>query len=155
MFTEPQLDPMGALITLVRTDSHVDNLVDERVRGFEPKGVVRNAAGNITYDGDALGPGHYKAFVVIAALDVPPHISLPITFATYAIRCYGVTAQGAWAVWAAVVKALHKIGNQTVGTLGVYQVFVVSGGEQDKDPRTDQPVVTGTVRLIATTRAVA
>ncbi len=150
MFTEPQTDPMGGLLTIVRDDSHGDNLVDGRVRGFEPKGVVRNDAGQITYDGDALGPGSYKAFVVIAALDVPPHISLPITFATYAIRCYGVTAQGAWAVWAAVVKSLHKIGNQTVGSLGIYQAFVVSGGEQDKDPDTRQPVVLGTVRLIAT-----
>lgn len=155
MFTEPMVDPMGGLLADIRGDSHVDNLVDGRVRGFEPKGVTRNSAGNITYEGDALGPGAYKAFVVVSALDVPPHPTVPITFATYGVRCYGVTAQGAWTVWAAIVKALHNVGNRTSGSLRIYKTFVISGGEQDKDPRTQQPVVTGTIELIASTYVAA
>lgn len=156
MFSEPQIDPLGSLVTEARADMDLTALVGERVRGFQPKGPVRDAAGNITYDGDALGPGHYKAFVVIAALDVPPHPQLPITFAQYGVRCYGTTPQNAWAVWGALVKAFHKVGPRVKANgLGIYQTAVISGGEEDLDPRTQQPVVTGTIRLIATAQAVA
>ena len=77
-------------------------------------------------------------------------------YATYAVNAYGTTPQNAWAVWGAIVKAFHKVGNRVMANgLGIYQTFVISGGEQDKDPRTEQPVVRGTIRLIATAQAVA
>lgn len=140
MLAEPQLDPMGALIAEARADPDLSALVSTRVRGFEPA------------PGDALGPGQYQAFVVIAALDVPPHLRVPLTFATYGVNCYGSTAQGAWAVWGAFVKAFHMVGPRVKANgLGIYQTFVVSGGEQDKDPDTGQPVVRGTIRVTATT----
>lgn len=149
MLTAPQLDPMGALIAEAKADLDVATLVSTRVRGFEP------APQTDTYDGDSHGPGEYKAFVVIAALDVPPHISLPITFADYALNAYGVTHQNAWAVWAALVKAFHKVGARMKSNgLGIYQSIVITGGAQDRDPDTQQPVVRGTLRIIATTLAV-
>lgn len=144
MLDAPQLDPLGSLLIEIRDDVDVDALVDGRVRGFEPA------------PGDAQPKGSYRAFVVIVALSVPPDPQLPVTFATYGIRCYGVTPQNAWAVWGAVVKALHETGPRVKSNgLGIYKTIAVEGGEQEKDPDTGQPVVTGTIRLIATTQAVA
>jgi hypothetical protein len=139
MLTVPQLDPMGAIIAELRADAHVAALVGTRVRGFEPA------------EGDAQGPQAYQSFIVVSALSVPPHPRVPITFAEYAIRAYGRTAQGAWAVWAAVVKALHMTGERVKANgLGIYQTFVLTGGTQDSDPDTNQPLVTGTIRVTAT-----
>jgi hypothetical protein len=144
MLTEPQLDPLGSLLVEIRSDVDVDALVNGRVRGFEPA------------PGDAKPNGSYQGFIVIVALGVPPDPQLPVTFATYGIRCYGASPQAAWAVWGAVVKAVHEYGVRVKSNgLGIYKTIVVDGGEQGKDPDTQQPVVTGTVRLIATTQAVA
>lgn len=146
--TDPQIDPMGGLILELREDADVAALVGVRVRGFEPQGATD------TYEGDALGPGHYKAFVVLVALSVPPHRRVPVTWAEYGVRCYGRTTREAWDVWAAVAKALHAVGPRLRSNgLGIYATHV-TGGAQDKDPKTSQPVVTGTIQLIATTQAV-
>jgi hypothetical protein len=129
---------MGALVAEARADAHVAALVSTRVRGGEPGPE------------DAKGPGEYQAFVVISALDAPPHISVPVTFAEYALNAYGATHQNAWAVWAALVKAFHKVGPRVKANgLALYQTFVVTGGTQDADPDTKQPVVRGTLRVIA------
>ena len=142
MLTEPQLDPMGALITEARADLDVADLVGTRVRGGEPG------------PGDARGPGEYQAFVVFEALSVPIHPQLPITFAEYAVNAYGTTHQNASAVWFALVKAFHKARTRTKSNgLGIYSSFVLTGGSQDRDPDTQQPVVRGTVRVIATALA--
>lgn len=144
MLDDPQLDPLGSLLVEIRSDVDVAALVGGRVRGFEPA------------PGDAKPLGSYQGFVVIVALSVPPDPQLPVTFATYGIRCYGATPQAAWAVWGAVVKALHEVGPRLKANgLGIYKTIVVSGGEQSKDPDTQQPLVDGTIRLIATTQVVA
>jgi len=138
---DPQLDPMGAIISELRADADVSALVDSRVRGAEAA------------PGDATDP--YQAFIVVVALDVPPHPRVPVTFATYDIASYGVTPQGAWEVYGAVAKALHAVGSRMkLNGLGIYRTFVLSGGQQDRDPDTRQPVVRATVRLIGTTQAV-
>jgi len=144
MLTEPQLDPMGALILELRADADVAALVDTRVRGYQPA------------PGDALGPGEYRPFVVLQALTVMPHARVPVTWAEYAVRTYGATPQGAWAVWGAVVKALHEVGHRTT-TAGqlFYKSIIVSGGTQDEDPDTHQPLVTGSVQLIASLQSVS
>jgi hypothetical protein len=144
MLDDPQLDPLGSLLVEIRDDVDVDGLVNGRVRGFEPA------------PGDAQPKGSYKAFVVLVTLSAPPDPQLPVTFATYGIRAYGSTPQNAWAVWGAVVKAIHETGPRLKASgLGIYKTIVVSGGEQGKDIDTQQPVCEGTVRLIATTQAVA
>lgn len=143
MYAEPQLDPMGALFAEVRDDPDVDTLVDGRVRGVQPA------------PGDAQPIGKFKAFVVLTTLDATPQPRVPITFATYGVRAYGSTPQNAWAVWGAVVKALHGAGPRLKASgLGIYRSAVISGGEQSADPDTKQPVVEGTIRLIATTQEV-
>lgn len=142
MLEAPQKDPMGSLILEARADSDVASLVGTRVRGFEPA------------EDDAKGPGEYQAFVVISALSVPVNARVPITDALYALSAYGSTPQNAWAVWGALVKAFHAVGPRIGSSrLGIYRSWV-SGGEQDKDPDTAQPVVRGTLRLIATAQAV-
>ena len=144
MLDDPQLDPLGSLLVEIRDDVDVDALVDGRVRGFEPA------------PGDAKPAGSYQAFIVLVNLGAPPDPQLPVTFATFAVRCYGSTPQNAWAVWGAVVKSVHETGPRLKASgLGFYKTIVVDGGEQGKDPDTQQPVVTGTVRLIATTQVVA
>jgi len=144
MLNDPQLDSLGSLLVEIRDDVDVDALVNGRVRGFEPA------------PGDAKAAGSYQAFVVLVALSVPPDPQLPVTFATYGVRAYGSTPQSAWAVWGAVVKAIHETGPRLKANgLGIYKTIAVSGGEQGKDPDTQQPVVEGTIRLIATTQVVA
>lgn len=143
MLDAPQKDPMGTLILEARADSDVATLTGGRVRGFQPA------------EGDALGPGHYQAFVVIDALTVPVHQQLPITEAEYGIAAYGSTPQNAWAVWGALVKAFHGVGPRIATSgLGIYRSWAASGGTQDKDPDTGQPLVRGSIRLIATAQAV-
>ena len=143
MLAHPQMDPMGSLIAELRADTDVAGLVSTRVRGFEPA------------PGDSKGAGEYLAFVVITALSVPPHPRVPVTFAEYGIRCYGSTPQNAWAVWGAVVKAMHQVGPRTkTNGLLMYRTFVLAGGEQDRDPDTQQPVVTGSIRLTASLQGV-
>jgi hypothetical protein len=144
MYAEPQSDPLGSVVSELRADVDVDDLTDGRVRGYQPA------------PGDARASGQYQPFVIVSALDVPPHPQVPITFASYGIRAYGSTPQNAWAVWGAVVKALHRYGQRVKSNgLGIYRSSVISGGEQETDPDTAQPVVTGVIRLIATTQAVA
>lgn len=144
MLDDPQLDPLGSLLREIRDDVDVDALVDGRVRGYEPA------------PGDAKPAGSYQAFVVLVTLSAPPDPQLPVTFATYAVRCYGATPQGAWALWGAVAKAVHERGPRVKSNgLGIYKTIVIDGGEQGQDPDTRQPVVEGTIRLIATTRTVA
>lgn len=143
MLDAAQKDPMGTLILEARADTDVTALVSTRVRGFEPA------------EGDAKGPGQYQAFVVLSALDVPMNPQLPITDATYGIAAYGATPQNAWAVWGALVKAFHAVGPRVGSSgIGIYRSWA-TGGQQDKDPDTGQPLVRGVLRLIATAQAVA
>jgi hypothetical protein len=144
MLDEPQLDPMGSIVLEARADADLAALTGSRIRGFEPA------------PGDARGPGDYQAFVVIAALSVPIHPRVPVTWAEYGVSCYGSTAQNAWAVWAAFAKAFHATTPRVRASngLGIYRTAVTSGGEQGTDPDTGQPVVRGSIQVIATAQAV-
>lgn len=154
MLTEPQLDPFGAIIAEARADADLATLVSNRVRAGEPAPkLITN--GVTTYEGDARGPGEYIPFVVISTLDLPIHPQLPITFAEYAINCYGTTFQNATAVWLAFVKAFHKVRSRTKASgLGIYSSTITAGGSQDRDPDTKQPVIRGVLRVIATASSV-
>jgi len=150
MLTEPMLDPVGTLVVELRADADVESLVGARIRTFEPLGA------SDTYEGDALGPGHYKAFVVVTTLSVPIDRRVPITRPEYALTCYGTSPQNASAIWGAVVKAIHGVGARIRASngQGIYVSWAATGGEQDKDPFTSQPLVRGTIELIATAQAV-
>ncbi|HEY6568544.1 MAG TPA: hypothetical protein VI341_13595 [Actinomycetota bacterium] len=144
--TEPQLPFLGPIIVELRTDVDLRALVSTRVRGFRPQGGE---------NGDVQPAGHYKRFVVLSILSAPVEPSLPITFAEVAARCYGTDDTDAWTVWAALVKAIHAVGPRVKDSgLGIYRTAVLTGGVQDSDPDTDQPMVTGSFQVIATTQVV-
>ena len=144
MFTVPQIDPAGSIIIEARTDPHVTALVGDRVRGPEPA------------PDDMKGPGDYIAFVTIGTLGAAPERRVPVTFAEYSVSAYGATYQNAWAVWAALTKAFHGRGPRTKANgLGIYATAILDGGQEDEDPQTQQPVVRGTLRVIATVVSVA
>jgi hypothetical protein len=145
----PQLDPMGAIVTEARAAPDLAALV-----GTDARGKVR-VRGSEPGPGDEKGVGEFQAFVVISTLSAPPMIRTPATVAEYSVRCYGATFQNAWAVWGAFVAAFHEIGPRLKASgLGIYRTDVITGGSEDRDPDTNQPVVTGSIRLIATTQVV-
>lgn len=139
------LDPLGKLLTELRDDDGVDALVDGRVRGFEPAA------------GDAKPKGSYQAFVVISALDSRREPRSPTARWTFGVRCYGSTAQNAMAVYGACSDAINNIGPRLRASdgLGIYISHDIGGGSAERDPDTQQPYVTFTVELHATTVAVA
>lgn len=148
------LDLTGALMLEIRDYLDAASITD-RVRSPKPAPAPKNAAGEVTGPGDAREAGHYVPFVVIVPLDVPPDPRLPITDARYGLRCYGTDPRNAFAVYAGVVSALHGVGPRVKSSgLGIYQSFI-EGGTADEDPVTSQPVITGTIHLLATTQAVA
>lgn len=160
MFTEPITDPFPLLLGELRADDDVSALVGSdpfgrvRVRADEPAGASSNAAGSITYDGDARGPKSYQTFAVLTTLDEPVDPSVPIIRGLYAVRCYAPTYKAARALWAAVVKAMHRVGPRVTNGVGIYISAMQSGGEKDKDPDTDQPVVVGVIRATSAAMAV-
>lgn len=137
-------DVLPKLLTEIRDDGDVDDIVDGRVRGFEPA------------DGDAKGAGSYKAFVVLVQLAAPRMPRVPVQFARIVARCYGRSHQEAAALRWAVSNAIHLRGARVHGNgLGFYNSLDVEGGVQDKDPDTQQPLQTLVIEVPATTQAVA
>lgn len=146
------LNVVGAMIAELRDDADVAALVGTRIRHSAPLGEVHNAAGVLTYDGDALGAGQYKAFIVIVVASDPPMRRVPVQFAEVFVRCYGTTSQNARAVYGAVVKCFHDRGVRVkTNGLGIWRSAIVGGGSDDADPKTSQPLVIGNIQLIATT----
>jgi hypothetical protein len=155
-----QLSGIGALVTELRSDTDLATLVGRdlanrvRVRGGEPVGSMRQSGG--FYAGDARGAGDYQAFVVLVTLDEPVRGRVPIFDGYYGVNAYGSTFENARAVWGALVKAMHFAGGRTkVNGLHIYTSIVETGGTQDIDPVTQQPVVRGTIHIVASANAVA
>ena len=142
MLSAPMLDPMGTVIVRLRDALAAD--YTDRVRGMEPG------------PGDVQPAGSYRRFVVLVMLDDPPDPFLPIQRARIGFRCYGTDPHDAAVLYGATVQALHDIGPEIASSgLGIYKLKVETGGTADKDPDTQQPVVTGVLSLIATAQAVA
>lgn len=137
------IDLTGKLLIELRDDLEVDAIVDGRVRGFEPA------------PGDIQPKGSYKAFVVIVALDTVRMMRSPVQRATFAIRCYGATPQGAMALYGACSDAIHNIGPRLHSDTGIYISADTTGGTAEKDPDSQQPYVTFIAELIAPTQVVA
>src|SRR5690554_4009225 len=99
------LDPLGRLLTELREDEAVDDIVDGRVRGFEP------APGDAAWDTDEKGRRTYAhAFIVITALSADRETRSPTARWTYGVRCYGKTPQQAMELYGAASDAIHHIG---------------------------------------------
>lgn len=143
-------DPLGKLLTEIRGDSAVAAIAGAnptaspaRVRGFEPAPT------------DAQGPGDYRAFVVLVNQGGTRLRNVPVQRPRIAARCYGRTPAEAAQLAAAVSDSIHDQGPRVHSNgLGFYRSFDDTGGEQDKDPDTGQPLVTLFIDLFATTQAV-
>ena len=98
-------------------------------------------------DGDTRDAKNYQRFAVLSTLDEPPHPRVPTVRGLYVCQSYAATHQQARELWSAIVKAVHARTAETVGEVAVYEAMVETGGEKDKDPDTDQPLIRGTIRV--------
>lgn len=143
-------DALGKVLIELRDDAGVAAIAGAnptsspvRVRGFEPA------------PGDVQPAGEYRAFVVLVNEGGIRMRHVPVQRPRIAARCYGRTAPEASQLAAAVSDAIHDKGPRVhANGLGIYRSYHDSGGEQDKDPDTDQPFVTIFIDLFATTQAV-
>ena len=123
------VDPLGRILTEIRDDSAVAALVSGRVRGGEPAA------------GDALGPGHYQAFVVLSRLGYVRLARAPIQEVRIAVKCYAATAAAATALAGAVSDAIHARGHRiNPSGVAIFGSFDDTGLGADKDPDTGQPL---------------
>lgn len=136
------IDVFGKLLCELADDTGVA-AITERVRGHLPG------------PDDARGSGQYVPFVVVIDLGGAPLQRVPVQFPRFSVRCYGVTPQGAKALYVACSNAIHDMGPRTHGAVGFYRSKDSTGGEEGADPRTKQPYVEFTVEMIATTAAAA
>lgn len=136
------IDVFGKVLDELRDDTAVA-AITTRIRGHMPG------------PDDAHGAGEYVPFVVVIDLGGRPLTKVPVQFPIVAVRCYGVTPQGAKALYVACSNAVHDVGPRTAGTVGLYRSKDATGGEEGNDPRTKQPYVEFTAEYIATTAAVA
>jgi hypothetical protein len=136
------IDYVGKVITELGDDAAVFALTD-RVRGHAPG------------PNDARGPGEYVSFIVVNDLGGIPLQRTPVQFGVVHVRCYGVTPQGAKALYVAASNALHAIGPRVHSTIGIHRSWDDSGGDEGSDPRTHQPYVEGTFQFIVSAAAVA
>lgn len=150
-------DPMGKLLIELRQDAAVAAIVGVNPTSATPRvRAVRPAPKTNSYDGDAHGPGEYRAFVVVTNLGGPRWYRVPIQQPRFLARCYGRDAVEAAELGRAVSDSIHYIGPRVhSGGLGFYSSFDSNGGEQDEDPDTQQPLTTVFIDILATTQAVA
>jgi hypothetical protein len=140
------VDPLGALIVELRNA----NIAGGRVRGGEP---APKAAG---YEGDALGPGHFKRFVVLVRLGADRLHRTPVATHRIGVRAYGATYQDAAALYGEISDLLDNAGPRlTNAGVAIYQSLDISGGNAERDPDTSQPFEVGVIELIAGTAVVA
>jgi hypothetical protein len=153
---DPELDVLPKLLIELRDDEIVSSIVGDRVRGKDPEGPLLDAEGKEIAPGDVRGPGEYVPFVVLNRLGGPPHPTVPIQTVRIGIRCYGRDDREAAVLRNACSRVLHGRGPRTFANgLGIYVSHDTTGGAQDEDPDTDQPLETFVVEAIATTQAVA
>jgi hypothetical protein len=132
--------PVGQVVTELRNA----NIASKRVRGGEPAGASDG------YEGDALGPGSYKRFVVVTQLGRIRIGQAPVQQVRLGVRCYGATPQDASSLAGEVSDALHRTGGRGTSSHWIYQSLEEEGGQPAKDPDTGQPYESGVIELIAT-----
>ena len=140
------VDPTGPLIVELRNAG----IAGGRVRGGEPAPKANG------YEGDALGPGHYKRFVVLSRLGFDRLHRTPVAFHRIGIRAYGATYQDAAALYGEISDLLDNGGPRVSGSgAPIYQSLDISGGNAAADPDTGQPYEAGVIELIAGTEVLA
>ena len=153
--TDPGLDVLPKLLIEVRDDEDVAAIVGIRVRGKEPQGPVVDADGREIEPGDVRPAGQYVPFVVLVRLGGPPHPRVPIQRSRVLFRCYGRDDREAAVLRNACSKAIHgKDPRVFANGLGILSTLDVTGGSQEADPDTAQPMETFVVEAVATTQVV-
>lgn len=144
------MDVLPKLLIELRDDTDVAAIVDRRVRGFEP------APGDADFEIDAASEHKFKhAFVVLVQLEALRILRVPVQRPRIVARCYGRTHAEAAALRWACSKAIHLVGPRVHNNgLGIYLSKDDGGGEQEKDPDTQQPLQLLLIDLFATTQAV-
>jgi hypothetical protein len=127
-----------------RADLVAANVASGRVRGGEPEGASAD------YEGDALGAGSYKRFVVLSNLGRSPIGQAPVREVRVGFRAYGVNQADAELLAEEIEAALHLPGGRAMGAGWMYQSVIEESGEGRKDPDTSQPYESGIITLIAT-----
>lgn len=152
---DPELDVLPKILLELRDDPTVHGIVGDRVRGKQPEGPLTDQDGREVAPGDVRGPGEYVPFVVLVRLGGPPHPRVPIVTARIAVRCYGRTDREAAVLRNACSRAIHGKGPRTFANgLGIYVSHDVTGGQQDSDPETSQPLETFVIEAVAATQVV-
>lgn len=136
------IDYFGKILGELGADAAVVSITD-RIRGHVPG------------PNDAKGPTEYVPFVVLTDLGGPPMRRVPIQNALLGLRAYGVTPQGAKALYVACSNALHDVGPRIHGTVLIYDSADGTGGDEGADPQTKQPYVEGVIQLVVSALAVA
>lgn len=144
-------DVLPKLLIELRDDTDVADIVGAnpsinppRVRGVEPA------------QGDSQGADNFRAFVVLVQLDATRLPRVPVQRVRIVARCYGRTPKEAADLRWACSNALHERGPRLYASgLGVYLTRDDVGGDQQKDPSTQQPYQTFIIEAFATTQAVA
>jgi hypothetical protein len=145
-------DPVGKLLTELRDDTAVAAIAGENPH--EP--VQARVRSPKPGQGDSQGPGHYRAFVTIATLATPRHPSVPLQRARHVVTCYGRDPEEAAALYIACSEALHHKGPRQTGSgHGIYVSHDDTGGTEDEDPDTQQPLYRFVVETLATTQVLA
>jgi hypothetical protein len=132
------IDPVGQIVVELRDAG----IASGRVRGGEATGRTED------YEGDALGPGHYKRFVVVVRLGRAMG-DAPVQTVRLAIRAYGVTPQDAGDLSGDIAVALHNVGGRGTAPKWVYNSVEAEGGAPAKDPDTGQPYESSVVVLVS------
>lgn len=152
---DPTLDVLPKLLIEIRDDEVVDSIVDGRVRGKEAQGPVLDAQGRQLYPGDARPAGEYVPFVVLRRLGSPPHPRVPIQTARILFQCYGRDDREAAVLRNACARVVHGAAPRVFANgLGIYASHDISGGTQEADPDTQQPMESFVVEAVATAQAV-
>lgn len=134
------IDPLGQIVVELRDA----NIASGRVRGGEPAPQTED------YEGDALGPGHYKRFVVVSRLG-RVRSDAPVQMVRLGIRSYGANQQDAGALSGEVSDALHLVGGRGTAPRWVYASVEDEGGDPSKDPDTGQPYESSVITIVART----
>lgn len=136
------IDAFGSVLTEFRNDATVAAITD-RIRGHYPG------------PDDAKGPSEYVPFVVLTDLGGIPMRKVPVQSPRIDVRCYGVTPQGAKALYVACSNAVHDVGPRIHGSVLIYDSADGTGGDEGADPNTKQPYVEGVIQLVVAALAVA
>jgi hypothetical protein len=153
---DPDLDVLPKVVLLVRDDETVRAIAGGRVRATDAAGEVAHPVTGELIPPDARGPGEWVPFVVIARNGGPPDPTVPVETVRLVFRCYGADRRQAAVLRRACVNAIHGIEPVTFPNgLVIYAIHDVTGGDQDTDPDTKQPLETFVAEAVASTQALA